>query len=373
MKLGFFLIGFGDVGSNKLFPRLVRCLENTINSGEMYRFNSADVWVADLKPLYQVKNKIESFKPSVNVLYHQIRDDDDRQKLKKISEKYDRSIVYIASPNETHITYLKLFLDTVDEIYVEKPLVEKLRELNDLKESFSGRDLGKVRMIDHYIFKDVVQYLINNFDKLVLEIGELKRINFYLLEKKPIRGDRSWIYETGIVRDLLPHFLSIIFKVYERHPDGLKVFPINVKKVIKGIYKANETLEIRGKIKETFGVIDFNLSGIRSRVILGKGVGFDLKKFTISGEGRLTVVIDFIENSLMAVENFNFKTLYKKIVEKYHEYDKISCSIVTKVKDIGLPFSLASRQVDLFEKIDDYPIEIIYGLGENPLNQLELT
>jgi len=369
--LTVFIIGFGDVGSNKLYPRLLE----GINSDKTWKLltnkEKVKLVVLDVKPPNTISEKLElAIKAGVKVDY--ISNSNGFTPI-EIADIFKQNltednfvITYIASPNKTHSKYIINTTPYSHLVLVEKPLVENLIEATEIEQKLTDKELAKVKMIDHYIFKDAVMYLIDYYDKFSENLGKLKHVEFYLLEKGPIRTSRAWLYESGLIRDLFPHFLSIMFKLKEKNREFLDIGKARITDVEKARYEDEAVPEqYRKNAKETFARIKLGIDDVYINVTIGKGVGNTRKQLIMKYENG-SIILDTVINEIRVFKNNIITRIYRRRVEKNHEYKEITKNILNGNFNIGLDFWRAKRELELITETDKYPITGRYPLGKMP-------
>ncbi len=366
MGLGFIIVGFGEVGSKRLFPNFLRCVEDHRGKdlSEVYGLSDCKFFVVDVDDSLRdyLREEYGDLFNEGKISYFNANDSGEMTHLFEEIRKCDRKVVYISTPNKYHVDYIKVFIDKVDLLLVEKPLCDNLEEARKLKTSFKEEELKKIRLVDHYLYKDAIMEFLFNFKKYYSFTGDFKYLRFKLLESGVISPHRSWLYGSGAIRDLLPHFLGILYKLHILYPKILRIDPVIVKDVTKAIYELEKPPNLSYGEKETYVDIKLKIDNYEARVKIGFGVEKDEKKLYIKGK-KGEILIDVIENKIV----YNDKViLYKKKVEKNREYYNISKDIITKNRYIGLPFEYAVRELEIFKQLDKYNISKKYKIGKNP-------
>jgi len=366
------LFGFGDVGKNKFTPALKHylklCSNKTfplINQNEELNYLIVDIDENKRKEADIFQKECENEKIPIKVMFFNFNLEKDRKKFFAILENNKVNLTYIASPNRTHATYIDLLLDKSDIILVEKPLVDYKHEIEAVISRHGLDKLAKVRLIDHYLFKDVIETYFKNLNENLEKIGEIQHVEFFLLESKPIRESRKWLYNSGMIRDLGSHFFSILLKHFEL---GVKEFDptkFRLVEVKKAIYEEKYIPSDIENPRETFALISLAINGISARTAIGKGVGIEKKQFIIVGD-RGTLILDTLRNEIILKTDAETKILYSKEIFRYHEYYNIMRRIFNLDSNIGLSFKMALKEVEILEKTDQFNIMTRYRLGEIP-------
>ena len=141
--------------------------------------------------------------------------DKDPKKRKRISQKYkiqhkslknilnDTSIdsIFITSPSESHINILKLAIKHNKHIFVEKPLVTNIKDLNEVEKLI--KNYNKITMVGHLMIYHSGIKTIKELIKDKKKYGRLRIIEFYRRNFGKIRSK-----ETAFM-SFTPHDLSI--------------------------------------------------------------------------------------------------------------------------------------------------------------------
>ncbi len=366
-----FIIGFGDVGSNKLFPNLIKNIDKNMNWKFLSNKNDLKLVILDVKPMEDLVDKLnEAYRRGIEIEYI---NDSNGFSNEKIMEIYGTHIVkqstvitYISAPNEVHYKYIVLTAPHSNLVLVEKPIVENLEETIRIENALPMETIEKIRMVDHYIFKDAVMNLIENYPYFSSELGSLTSIDFYLLESSPIRASRTWLYDSGLIRDLSPHFLSIMFKLKEKNKDFLDISNAKITNVKKAKYE-DEAIpkEYKETAKETFAKIELTVNNVQINVTIGKGVGNTRKQLILQYENG-SIILDTVINEIRVFKNNIISKIYRRRVEKNHEYGEITRNILNGNFDIGLDYWKAKKELELIQETDKYPITERYPIGKMP-------
>ncbi len=370
MTINIALIGFGDVGSRKFVPALKEYASLALkkNYPLLKKNREITLYIVEIdeekrRSAEDLSRECKEKNLSLKIVFLNPRVQKDKQVLHELLQEESFTLTYIASPNKTHAKYITEFLNASERIIVEKPLSDTTDDLRNLLDTDAP---SKVRMMDHYLYKDAIKQFLE-FYSTYLPINDLREIEFYLLEKGPISLSRSWLYESGVIRDLLPHFLSLLFKLFEK---GVKIFDpekIEIKNVFKAIYQRNAIPPHIKEVKETFASIELLMNNIPVKAVVGKGVPSDKKQFVFRGE-EVTVVINTIENSIRSIRKGKVEMMYHRYVKKGHEYVYLMDDIFNmRWDEIGLSFYSAYKEVEIMEKMDAYPIVREYKLGTAPI------
>ncbi len=222
------------------------------------------------------------------VRYLDLNNPADLESYKNLSEI---DVVFIVTPDITHCQVAKEFLGKTKRIFIEKPLDAILRNVRIL-EDFPK--VGKVVFgYDHYLAKSYPFQL--KTDDWLKEgiIGDLREIEFRLLEPKIISPHRIKALDRGMIYDFFPHGLSVAVATPSpfAYPDPVILKKVRLLKVLVAKYFG---CKMSGT---SFVKIDFEIPeqgrSIYCQSWIGKGVGKDFEKnFRIIGtKGEIFVDI----------------------------------------------------------------------------------
>jgi len=374
MTITIVLAGFGDVGENKFTPALLHYVGLAkdrdfpiMKRNEPLRLIIIDVDPDKEKAINKIKEEIRKKQLNMDIQFILVKNVLDYEKLIELINNTNVYLGYIAAPNKTHVRYIDFFLRLAKLILVEKPLCDNLSEISNILSKYHEDEFRRVRLVDHYLFKDVIREFLEHYDKYLEPLGEIKKIDFYLLESGLIRLERSWLYNSGMIRDLSSHYFSILFKLYDLGFELLNPKNFRLISVEKARYHDKYIPTHIQNPKETFAVLKFQINKILSTCTIGKGVGIDKKELIIEGENG-SIIVNTIKNAIYMKQNTEIEILYQKEVPRYHEYYLLLDDIFHANTDIGLPFHLAIKEVEFMEKTDAYRITKIYEQGQLPFS-----
>jgi predicted dehydrogenase len=352
------------VGQEKFTPALVQ-IAQTPDFIQNLNGDAVDFWIVDSNPakitaIQQLKKQLTSTKSSLRV-----QDPIDAANLEKAVKDRHFDLVYIASPNATHAEYIAVLLELADHILVEKPLVDYVTDLVPLEERFSPVELAKIRLMDHYLFKDAVLHFFTHHQRYLKRIEPLERLDFSLIEKNPIRDDRSWLYHTGMIRDLAVHGLSILFKLGESSMLPVEAMDIELKECQKAWY--DPIPEEVGAPQETAAAIHYLVGNLPFTIIVGKGAGVSRKCFRLVGE-KGELVINILKNTVTLEQDNRSDQLSQAPLPThgYPEYLNFLTLFFIEPTQIGLAYALAKKQIELFEDTDKISTGSTYPVGTFP-------
>lgn len=134
----------------------------------------------------------------------------------KIIDKYDAMLtldldgVFVVTPPDTHAELAVKALQSNKHVFVEKPLADNLEGCYRIK--FESERLKRIVMVGHtFIYHPTVR----QFKKSLPEVGVLRTIY-------TVRTNFGQYQTAGLVKDLLPHDLSIFNYLCEGIPDSVK-------------------------------------------------------------------------------------------------------------------------------------------------------
>ena len=159
--------------------------------------------------------------------------DKNLEKRKKISEKYkiqhkslknilnDTNVesVFITTPSESHINILKLAIKHNKHIFVEKPLVTNIKDLNEIKKLI--KNYNKITMVGHLMIYHSGIMSLKELIKDKKKFGKLRIVEFYRRNFGKIRNK-----ETAFM-SFTPHDLSIASFLTSSKKDNYK-FSVNM-------------------------------------------------------------------------------------------------------------------------------------------------
>lgn len=134
----------------------------------------------------------------------------------KIFDTYDAMLaldldgVFIVTPPATHAELAVKALKANKHVFVEKPLADNLEQCYKIK--FESERLNRIVMVGHtFIYHPAVR----QFRKSLSTVGTLRTIY-------TVRANFGQYQEGGLVRDLLPHDLSIFNYLCDGVPDSVQ-------------------------------------------------------------------------------------------------------------------------------------------------------
>ena len=268
------------------------------------------------------------------VCYLDLENHSNIESYKNLSEI---DVVFIVTPDITHCQVAKDFLGKAKRIFIEKPLDAILRNVRILE------DFPKVEKVvfgyDHYLAK-FYPFEVKTDEWLKEEIiGQLKKIEFRLLEPGEIPGHRIKALDRGMIYDFFPHGLAVMVATPSQfaYPDLAILKRVRLLRVLVAKYFG---CKISGV---SFVKIDFEIpykGNIFCRAVIGKGVGkhFEKSLRIVGSKGEIFVDI----------QNFHYTILDekgRKVKEDklLYDYDKefLLAALDFKKKLFQIPGGLA--------------------------------
>lgn len=278
------------------------------------------------------------------VCYLDLETPSDVETYKNFSEI---DVVFIVTTDITHCRVAKDFLGKAKRIFIEKPLDAILRNVRILE------DFPKVEKVvfgyDHYLAK-LYPFEIKT-DEWLKEgiIGELKKIEFRLLEPGEIPTHRISALDRGMIYDFFPHGLAVMVATPSlfAYPDLAILKQVRLHKVLVAKYSGCKINEV------SFVKIDFEIpDNIFCRAIIGKGVGKEIEKTLRIVGSKREIFVD--------IPNFHYSILDEK--GKKVKEDKL-------LYDYSKEFLLAA--LDFKKKLFQIPGVLPFGAAKEILYILD--
>lgn len=208
----------------------------------------------------------------------------------------EQDLLFVVTPDKTHIEVLEASLGQFDIAIVEKPFctdqdtIRRARHLVSTGISLWG--------VDHYPF--YIANAIADAAKIWEHLGrQITRIDFVLLQTRPIEPKRIPSLTLGLGFDMLPHFLALVVAL------GLKgkVEKPNIRCAAQHamqipeqdttpttsleVYEAETCLDVEFQIADRDGNKNINCRGV-----VGKGMPIDAKYLDLFGINNTAVRFD---------------------------------------------------------------------------------
>lgn len=217
-------------------------------------------------------------------------------------ELSNANYIFIITPDQFHSKIARGWLDGLapgGRIFIEKPLDASVRSALRLRgkiEEKKGEEA--VFAFDHYL-ANVYPFLREKTPYLE-EIGEVKRIEFHLLEPSGILPEREKALDKGMILDLLCHVLAVVCAVFNRNLtySATKLPAVKLEKVKAAQYAG---CPISG---ETFALTKFMVNhDIEAVSVVGKGVGTSEDKFMRLYGSNGGIKLDFVDNEFSVFDS----------------------------------------------------------------------
>jgi len=261
-------------------------------------------------------------------------------------------VVFIVTPDITHCQVAKNFLGKAKRIFIEKPLDAILRNVRFLE------DFPKVEKVifgyDHYLAK-FYPFQVKT-DQWLREgiIGDLREIEFRLLEPDIVPSHRIKALDRGMIYDFFPHGLSVTVATPSpfAYPDLTLLKKVQLLKVYVAKYYG---CKITGT---SFVKIDFEIPyqkrNVFCQAFIGKGVGKEFEKTLRIVGSKREIFVD-IKNYRFAI----FDAKGKKIKEDklLYNYEKAFLSAAIDFKKTlsqipgALPFGAAKEILYILDEV----------------------
>jgi predicted dehydrogenase len=238
--------------------------------------------------------------------------------VKKYIDIKDIDVALIATPDFLHAKIAQEFLGKAKRIFIDKPLDSILRNVRMI-ESFSGVD-NLVFCYDHYLSKfypfelQTDQWLKQGI------IGNVKKIEFRLLEPTVIPRHRISALDAGMVYDLFSHGLAVITAIPNKwaYPDLQNLQKLKILEVKVGKY---EGCRIHGcSYSKIIFEVPLGKTFIPCKARVGKGVGKKFEKILEITGSKGKILVD-IENYQYEITNAaGGKIKEGKLVYDYAEH-----------------------------------------------------
>ncbi len=305
-KYDLSIIGAGDVVVNRLIPALEQMLR---------RMN---VVIYDIDESRVEKSKRKDIRG--NTFIYKKKDENFKKNT------LNSSIVWIATPSSTHLTYLEEFMNEDVFIAIEKPLTSLKSEYSALRNLLKSDGGNKVFCLSYYYLEKALplvflfnpmafyeKYLIFSKEKTRHEVlaafsllGNLKKVRLHLLEQNDERG---WLKSNLYGGQYMETFIHLA--LLTRMVLGKKYFDSNPSWVLGDYQKDYKStyIECIGKVED----VDYHL-------YMGKFMSVKKRRGRISYEYG-EILIDF-ENSSCQCQfykdsSLNFSISLNSLYPKY--------------------------------------------------------
>jgi len=266
-----------------------------------------ELWAIDIKPRIQWSNHSiaklwRSAQSKGKVCY--LNKNQDKEYPEKLP---NADFVFITAPDRYHCKIAEFWLERLSSsgrIFIEKPLDASVEQANEFKEKLGEHDA--VYGFDHYLataqpfLKDKVKYL--------KKIGEIKEIEFYILEHLCIPPNKKNTLKEGMIFDLFCHILALVGAVVDQNLTQPKI-----KEVKAARYRRSPIS------RETFASIKFFIDGTKITSAVGKCVGKAEDKVMIILGSKGKIKLDFHENKFSVLDIYGGQSKEGKLEPSHVE------------------------------------------------------
>lgn len=254
-----------------------------------------ELWAIDIDPRIKLSDSklVELWKTaqSKNKAHYL-----DKIKNKKSYERLsDADYVFIVTPDRFHCEIAEFWLERLErhgKIFIEKPLDVSVHKARKLKEKIGDRDI--VYGFNHYSSR--VHTFLQNKTAYLKEIGQIKKIEFHILESYGIFENRVETLSEGVIFDLSSKVFPLIGTVLDLKSLSSEV---RVEEVKAAKYIDAPILE------ETFAWVKSRSGTVELEIVVGKGIGRSNEKFmNIFGSGG-QIKINFSEYKFSIFDSQN--------------------------------------------------------------------
>lgn len=338
------LLGFKGDGCGKHYNRVLL---------ELAEKGKIDLICADYGIPENVLGKpslaeMEKLLKARKVRYLDLQKPSDQESYKNLS---NIDVVFIVTPDITHCHVAEGFLGKTKRIFIEKPLDAILRNVRILE------DFPKVGKIvfgyDHYLAKSYPFQLKTDEWLQKGLIGELREIEFRLLEPKIISPHRAKALDRGMIYDFFPHGLSVAVATPSRfaYPDPLILKNVRLVKVQVAKYFGS-------KMSGTsFVKVDFEIPhqgrNIFCQSWIGKGVGQEHEKTLRIIGTKGEIFVDIKNCRYVVLDEKGKKTKEDKLL---YDYEKAFLTSAVDFKKTlaqipgALPFESAKETLYILDE-----------------------
>ena len=233
------------------------------------------------------------------------------------SELSNADHIFVVAPDRVHCEIATFFLDrlaTGGKIFIEKPLDASVGAALKLREKIKEKGQETVFAFDHYL-ANAYPFLQNKASYL-RGIGEIRKIEFHILEPDGISPQREKTLDKGMIFDLFCHVLALVCAVPNQNLACLetKLRTIKLEDVKAARYVG---CPISG---ETFAWIKFMVnSDVQVVTAIGKCVGTSDEKFMRLYDSNGTIKLDFVEDEFSVFDSPEKQIKKGKLLSKHVE------------------------------------------------------
>ena len=238
--------------------------------------------------------------------------------VRKYVNMRDIDVAFVVTPDFMHAKIAQEFLGRTKRIFIDKPLDSILRNVRMIEFFPKVDDL--VFCYDHYLSKFYPFEL--QTDRWLKQgiIGDVRKIEFKLLEPTLIPHHRLSALDAGMIYDLFSHGLAVITAIPNRwaYPDLENLQKLKIFQVRVGKYKG---CRIHGcSYSKIIFEVPLGKRLIPCEARVGKGVGKKFEKILRVTGSRGKILVD-IENYQYRITDAAGKTVREgKLVYDYAEH-----------------------------------------------------
>lgn len=245
-----------------------------------------ELWALDIEPQIRLSTS------KVANLWRIDQNQNKAYYLDKIQNKQsyerlsDASYVFVVTPDRSHCEIAEFWLERLSrhgKIFIEKPLDASIRRARELKRKIGERHI--VYGFNHYLGR--AYPFLQHKDVYLEKIGQIKKIEFHILESSGIPLNRAKSLDKGVIFDLFSLALPLINAVL-----SLKCSPAAVKlEEVKAARYVNAPIS-----GETFTWIKSHVGDVEVESVVGTCVGISddkcMKIHGSKGQIKLDLLVD---------------------------------------------------------------------------------
>ena len=224
-------------------------------------------------------------------------DPDDFAKYQKLRP----DVAFIVTPDFTHSTIARNWLNKIPTIFIEKPFDSQVKNVEELRRNINYPNRTDILGLDHYQFYALPIYELKRAIDRHLG-GALAKVLFYMTEGRPIEHDRVMSLQYGLTLDLLPHLTALLTYFGDVSTiDEIRVIEAGqYQPLVASQRDRSQPRLIHEEFhNETFSRVQFTFqdsSGngfhIPCTAIVGKGFAQDVKYLEITGLSGNAIRVD---------------------------------------------------------------------------------
>lgn len=256
-----------------------------------------ELWAVD------IENEIKLTNPEVERAWHVAQSNNRARYLNKskdiqgYGELSIANYVFVVAPDQFHSKITRRWLERLapkGKIFIEKPLDASMGAAIKLKEKIEEKGEESVFAFDHFL-SNAYPFLQNKASYL-REIGEIRKIEFHILEKIDIAPNRAKTLNKGVIFDLFCHVLALVGQNLTCSATKLQIVKLEEVKAAQYV-----GCPISG---ETFAWIKFTIDNdIIVDSVIGKCVGTAEDKFMKFSGPDGNIKLDFVEDEFSILDS----------------------------------------------------------------------